>query len=278
MKISRETRYPHPVLSEDTADYTRGDFTVQLQVSESKRSPSVTFDYLVELTEPKMAKLVEAGKAKAGVFIVSRRTYYNELHPLKLGRGRLEFGKGELRDTVHFRPIIYAHSEIEGFNSDNLHPEFGDQGWEFEPADVLALGAEIVIDVGLDKLAPIETIFELVRQPDVPPGQTIVQLDSDRIAICASRDTYEGIYLLRGSRSGQLALLNGVYLPAVMEVLAAVSGSPDEHAHLRWYSVFAAKCTHLNIALENPDVHEDAQTLLNSPLGTLLDSKEFTAS
>ena len=55
---------------------------------------------------------------------------------------------------------------------------------------------------------------------------------------------------MRGSAAGKLALLNGVYLPAVMVVLASVSEGSGHYQNRRWFTVFSAKCTHLGIDLE----------------------------
>ena len=42
MRISAQTRFPHPVLSEETQDYTDGKFSVGLHVSESRTTGKVT--------------------------------------------------------------------------------------------------------------------------------------------------------------------------------------------------------------------------------------------
>lgn len=278
MRISSATRYPHPVLSADTSDYVEGDFSFHMTVSESTVTSEVTVEYSAVLTEPALKKLIASEQAKVGLFIKSGRTYYNVLHPIRLGQGSIEFRKGELRDRVVFRPIIYAQGAIRGFTSDNLHPEFGGREWDFAAADLLAVGPELVINVGLDKLAPMETIFTLIRNDEVPLGQTLVQLDGDCISICASEKTHQGIQLMRQTSAGQLALLNGVYLPAIMEVLSALEGATSEYERHRWFSIFSAKCTHHQIDLDNVQVHADAQKLLHSPLGTLLASKEYSAT
>ncbi len=278
MRVSHRTRFPHPVLSEETNDYTDGKFSVDLQVSESRTTGKVTVEYKTELSEAAVEGLLESGQAMLGLFIVCRRTYYNKLHGIENGIERIEFCKGELRDDVVFRPVVCAAQEIAKFSTPNLHDEFGGIDWSFRPADVLALGVEVVIDVGLDKLAPMETIFELIENNDVPDGETKILLDRDKIGICANKETRKGIHAMRGSGAGKVALLNGVYLPAVMEVLASVSEGPDTYADRRWYGVFSAKCVHLEINLENVDAHADAQKLLRSPLGNMLKSKEFNPS
>jgi hypothetical protein len=278
MRISHGTRFPHPVLSEETNDYTNGKFSVDLRVSESRITGKVTVAYSVELAEDALDELLKNEQAMLGLFIVCRRTYYNELHQIENGSGHIEFSKGELRGDVVFRPVICATREIYSFSAPNLHEEFSGVDWSFRPADVLALGTELVIDVGLDKLAPMETIFNLVEKNDVPNGETQIFLDDEKIGICADKDTCRGIHAMRGSGVGKLALLNGVYLPAVMQTLTAVAAEPGSYADRRWFAVFSAKCSHLGISLEDDEVHANAQKLLCKPLGSMLKSKEFNPS
>lgn len=275
MRISHYTRFPHPVLSDATNDFTNGKLSVDLCVSESRTTGKVVIEYNAVVAEAAVEGLLDNKQAMLGLFIVCRRTYYNQLHTIENGTGRIEFSKGELRDDVVFRPVICATREIQGFSTPNLHEEFRGIAWSFKPADVLALGAEVVIDVGLDKLAPMETIFNLVENNDVADGETRILLEGDKIAICANQETCKGIHAMRGSGAGRVALLNGVYLPAVMEVLASVADEPDTCKDKRWFAVFSAKCSHLGINLESIDVHADAQKLLRSPLGGMLKAKEF---
>ncbi len=278
VRISDQTRFPHPVLAEETGDYTEGSFSVELRVSESRTTGNVTVEYSVQLVEPQVEGLLKDGQALAGLFIVCRRTYYNELHSIPLGEGRIEFRRGELRDAVVLRPVICAVQDIDGFTSPNLHEEFGGIDWAFRPSDVLALGAEVLIDVGLDKLAPMETIFDLVESDEVPSGETRVQLDSEEILICADKQTCRGIHAMRGSGAGRVALLNGVYLPVLMEVLGSIAQDSAACEDRRWFGVFSAKCSQLEINLDKIDTHADAQKLLRAPLGKLLGSKEFNPS
>ena len=125
MRISHRTRFPHPVLSEETNDYTDGKFSVELRVSESRTTGKVTVEYKTALAEAAVEGLLKNEQAMLGLFIVCRRTYYNELHEIDNGSGRIEFSKGELRDNVVFRPVLCAAQDIDNFSTQNLHEEFG---------------------------------------------------------------------------------------------------------------------------------------------------------
>lgn len=278
MRISEQISYPHPVLSEETDDYLKGAFSIQFKVTESRTTGKVILEYEVNLIEPSLEHLLEDNQAMIGIFIVCLRTYYNVLHEINRKEGKIEFSKGELKDDVSLRPIICAIDKINNYSTNNLHAELREINWSFNPSDILALGKETLINVGLEKLSPIETIFNLVVKEEVPEGLTQINLDEEKIEICANRKTCDGIHAMRGCGTGRVALLNGVYLPVVMEVLSVVSSSPELYTNKRWFSVFSAKCKHLNVAIPSTSIYEDAQKLLLSPLSKMLKSKEFAPS
>lgn len=279
MRITKQTRFAHPVLSSETQDYKEGGFSVKLKVKESRSTGKISVEYDAEVTEPSIKQLLIDGKASLHLFVVCLRTYFNELKEINLDTGEIEFTKGELRGTVVFRPIVCAKENIPDHPPTNLHSEFSSIAWSFKKADVLALGEESTYEVGLDKLAPIETIFNLVMKPEIEPGMTAIILDEDKISICADQKTHDGIHRMRNTQDGKLALLNAVYLPAVIAVLTGIKDSgQNAYQDLQWFSVFSAKCVSLGINLENTNPHIDAQKLLQAPLGFLLKSKTFKAS
>ena len=70
---------------------------------------------------------------------------------------------------------------------------------------------------------------------------------------------------LRGLTIGKPIVLNSVYLPAVMQVLDSLKDGGSTYEGRRWYRVFDAKCTHLGINTDLPDLWSDAQKLLQTP-------------
>jgi hypothetical protein len=267
MKIREITRYPHPILGVDTGDYANGDFKVQFEARES-RSGRVSIAYTVELTEESVWRLVTSGNASIGVYVGCLRTYYNILHPLELKGGDFVIEKGMLLDSVEFLPVIYTISGINNFSSKNLHEEFGNNPWSFQPDDMIAIGEKSRINVGLDKLAPMESIFTFELDEDIPYGQILSSLEDQKIAIRLNKKTMEGINYLRDNKPN--VTINSVFLPVVMEVLSAIGEDKGIYETYDWYRVFTAKCSFLGIELGKGNLLEDAQKLLASPLKKLL--------
>lgn len=276
MRISPESRFPYPVLAANTTDYGDSEFSVELRVTEEPSTGRVTVHYVVHLDQPEIKGEVDRDRAQVGVFITCQRTYYNSFHPVTGSKGELAVDRGSLRGEVVLRPMITVSAPIDGFRPSGLHPEFGSDPWEFAPGQVLAYGDESIIDVGLDKLTPLETIFTLEQNSSVPEGETRVDPGPDKIAILASPGTFRAIHSFRGTRGGRSVLLNAVYLPAVMTVLGAIR--TGDHKGARWYRTLSAKCNQLGIDLESGAPVEglaDAQALLKSPLKRLLNSTDL---
>lgn len=265
MKIDPKIRFPHPVLWAETHDFLAGEFAVKLSITEAIDTGSLRLAYNIVLDESNVRALMESGRARAGVYVTCRETYFNELKPLSLDGGQLEIPGGRLKGRVVLRPLVWSSENISNFRSPNLHPEFGVDGWSFPKGAILALGDETNIDVGREKLAPIESIFTLSRNDEVPENQIRIQLDGEKIAINAPSQTHEKIDRLRGSRAGKIFLLNGIYLPAVMDVLSYLRDDSGIYEGKRWHRIFMAKTGHLGISLENGDILEGAQKLLASP-------------
>jgi hypothetical protein len=280
VKIDNDMRYPHPVLNENTGDYRTARFSIEFEVNETFSKDQLRLDYLFVLIEQAIFQLVREKRAAIGVFVTCRKTYFLRLVTLDPMANYFDFAPGQLRGRVTLRPMIWATENLSEFNSDNLHEEFAGTSWDLPQGAILALAEESVINVGREKLAPMATIFSLAENPDVPEGETAIDLGQDKIVINASGATYHAITELRAlNPQTQVVLLNSVFLPAVMEVLANLrDGGTSQFSDRRWFRIFSAKCDHLNINMENSDVLKDAQKLLKSPFGKIVKYKESFAS
>ena len=269
MRLSSETRFPHPVLGPETGDFTAGEFDVDFTLVEHRQTGALALGYKITLTEPDIRQLVETGRAEAGCFVRCADTFFAELRPMSWPEGSSDFAAGRLLNRVSLRPIVWLAEDIPDWDPGTINPEF-DPPVALDQGEIIALGAEHVISVGQAKLAPMESIFQLERSPDVPEGMLRVDPDLDRITILAAPETYETICVLREQRSGRNVVMNAVYLPAVMEVLDAVRMSEGAYQGRRWYRTFLAKCDAKGIepSADLP-ILESAQKLLGSPVGML---------
>jgi len=276
VKIDAGTRFPHPVLDDENGDYLNGAFAIVItEVAEQHSRSEVTLDYQITLTEPKLREATQSDSAAVGLFVTCRDTYYSRLVPLSLGGARFSFEPGALSGRVVLRPMIWARRQIRDFSLENCHAEYGGGLTTFNTGTVLALADELYIHVGREKLAQIETIFTLARSEELEANMLTVDLDDDKIRILAAGNIFDTVNGMRGLPAGKPIILNSVYLPAVMQVLDSLKGAAASYEGRRWHRVFTAKCDHLQIDMENPDLWKDAQRLLQAPFSDIETHKEM---
>jgi hypothetical protein len=274
MKISDEMRFAHPVLSRATADFLAGEFNFDFEVEERTSDGRLRLSYSCDITEETLQKLVRDDLARIGLFVLCGDTYFSQLRNLSFGKSVLEFEGGLLNGRVVLRPLLWTECAMDQWRPTNVHPEFGSGVIPVGLHKLLGIGDEFVVHVGQDKLRPLETIFTLAVSDEMVEGRIGLDMESEKIRIVVDRKTHASISLYRGNNIGKAILLNGVYLPAVMEVLRNLSSEKQLYEQYRWYRPFVAKCEHLSIDLSDPPLLQDAQKLLLDPYRRLMDRQE----
>ena len=112
MKFSDDMRFAHPVLTDETGDFSEGCFALDTEVEEIIETGKVSIRYSIDLTETFIRELVENGKASVGIFVRCGDTFYSELRELGWPEGKVEFEKGSLLNRVTVRPIIWLSQPL----------------------------------------------------------------------------------------------------------------------------------------------------------------------
>lgn len=274
MRIDDYARFGHPVLRVDTDDFSQGELIFSVDVEERPVTGEMSLHCTFDLDQNYLKRLVEEGAAVSGIFVVCPETYLNSFFELTGRRSQIDLGVGRVLGTVRLRPVVISKMAIVNFDSPDLHPEFQGAGITVPAGAPLAIGPETRLNAGMEKLAPVESVFELAKNSRLPEGQIAVRLDNQVATIEASPELYESLSTYRQFEKTRAILLNSVYLPALMEILSVVSGGAGEYEDLRWYRVFRAKCEHLGVDPESIEILESAQKLLQLPLRELGGLKE----
>lgn len=265
MKLNERMRYPHPVLSDFSSDYTTGEFSAFFshQVTDDNRLKIVS-DLSINCDELRV--LIENQKASAGYFAICRRTYFNYLQTASLGESENFFELNQLYGTVSLRPVIWTLEDVENYSSSLIDDEFG-KDIVITKGSVIAMGPEFRFSVDQQKFKPFETIFTLSKSKDVEPGTIEVDPEGDKIEILADPETYESIVYIRNIHQGPEILLNTVYMPTIMDVLSSFQTSRS-FEEKRWYRIFKAKCDDIGIdpLKDTFSPLKVAQQLLRKPL------------
>lgn len=266
MKLNERMRYPHPVLSEFSSDYVSGEFQcsfIQNMTPENEIKISANLQVKCDV----LAKLISSQSAASGYFLICRPSYYNVLQEAALGETEKYFDAAKLYGAVVIRPVIWNLEEVENLSSPLFDKEFGDSV-TVPKGSIFALGPEFRFSIDKQKFKPFESIFELAKDESVSAGKVEVDPDQDRIRILAESGTYKSIADMRNVSQGRDILLNAVYMPAIMDVLARLQIDDRSLEAKRWYRIFKAKCDDLGVNPADPGqspLHV-AQLLLRAPL------------
>lgn len=267
MRIKDSARFPHPVLSNQTQDYGILSLTAELDVEEHPDTGGLFLVGQLGIEDSGILELVERGEAIAGVMVTCRDTYYDDLHLTGLEQFRLDLSGGKLRGRTNIRGVVVAAADKLALTSSFINDEFPADSRCANAGDVIAITEEFPYEVGLEKLAPLESIFHLKLMPDVPDGEFRINLDSESIDILASSGLHGVLSIVRENRARDV-LLSALYLPTLMQVLDAMR-DVGQHEGRRWHAVMSARCTAEGIDIATCDLAEAAQHLLNRPLQAL---------
>jgi hypothetical protein len=134
------------------------------------------------------------------------------------------------------------------------------------------------VDVLRPPIPAIETIFEIFSSEEVKEGDFEIDTSEDRIKIIMGEKTFGLVQSLReGDLSTRAVVMNGLYVPVVMQVLHQLSDDQDQFSQCRWFEPFKKRCELLDVDLTSSELLTNAQRLLDSPfvgLGRLVQDVE----
>jgi hypothetical protein len=268
MQFDHQRAFPYPVLRHDVDDYTDGEFQVSVDIQAAPASKVITADIHCALSVGEIEKQIKSSNASFAIVVSCRDTYYRETIFLKEHATKHEFPAGLLRGEVQVNPYIVCTKEIVGFSCPLINKEFGAGPFRFRPGSVLALEEPKVVYVDRDVFKPITSVFELVKDENLPDGEWRVRLNQPKVAIAVSPAMKSRIDVARNSTRNQAVLKNSVYFAAVMHCIRSLREGADYDDH-RWAQVMRQQCHNLGISLAGDDDYATAQKLMKLPLNLL---------
>jgi hypothetical protein len=268
MRIKQSTSFPHPVLASHTGDYGDRNFSITLAIEEAPEAGAVFLLGTALVDDQPTQQLINSGKAKFGLMIHCQDTYLDQFIEFPVGEIRLDLTGGRVRGTIYVRGVIISAQDNLSLESKHIVKEFPAEARFVETGDFIALTEELSFEAGLEKLAPLESIFRLKKSEEIPEGQFQLGLDSEAIEILAHPTLYDVLYNFREQAVMRDLLLPSLYLPVIMSVLDAMRES--DFTDKRWHSVMSARCKSEGIDVTTDlDLAVAAQKLLDAPISLL---------
>ena len=123
--------------------------------------------------------------------------------------------------------------------------------------------------------APMGSIFEMQPVATARDGRWSCSLEGERITIQLSTNDNRRLKAARKSLAGKAEaayLMNGIYLPALHQVLVEADLARDEHENRRWFRSLDAKLIERKLqplGSDRANRLDDAQRLLENPFRSM---------
>ena len=264
---------PYPLLAPWTEDYEDSSFGVDVPGAVLSNGQQVKVKLVFRLYSPTLRSLIDDGRAEYAVEISCRRTFVRSTHNA-LEQDELVLEAGEYDREILLTPYVVSTVALEGFESSEHVSEwraYRPEGFSIPAAGILAVGDSTRI---IMEESAVNSVIDLVPNPNVPAGAFRVRLDYERIEIhvpIAEKEKIEAVRTRRGSSVEFTALFPGLYLHAVAEGLRNLA----EHESMRWAftmrnALESSGHGDVDSDLLRQDALRYAQELMDQPMGAFL--------
>ena len=264
---------PYPLLAPWTEDYEDSSFGVDVPEAVLNNGREVKVGLVFRLYSETLRRMIEGNTAQYVVEVSCPRTFVRNTHQM-LEQGQLLLDAGEYDSEILLTPYVLCVAAIDSFGSPEHAKEWRahrPEGFKIPAAGILAVGNTtrvILEDSG------INSVIDLISNPNVSEGTFNVILDEDRIKIhvpVSEKEQIEAVRSRRGSSVEFAALFPGIYLHAVVEALKSLS----DHEHARWALTIRNSLERLGRGnVDDEMLRNDAlrygQDLMERPVGAFL--------
>lgn len=269
MKISETTSYAHPILAPWSEDFTDAKISSSLSFREDTESNQLSVQCSVTIDQPDIVALIDSGSAVFGCYIKCNETGFRRLQPFGFPLGRHDFAQGAFLGRVQLRPMVWTTKRIAAYLPSGVHAEYSCES-ELRAGTIIAIDEEMVLYVTRPDLPAFESIFDIDSSPDIRPGEFEVDTADNRITVRTDEKTFALVQGLRQTdQASRAAVMNGLYIPVVMEILNQLRGGVDQFEQYRWVVPFLDRCHQFGVDVEAPDLLNDAQKILGQPFADL---------
>lgn len=266
MKINDSFRFPHPVLNETYSDFIDNSIDIEVDIVESTGGAPTEIRFDIKLVSEAIRNSLDDGSAQAFLSIVCQDTFFNEFYSIRQLAGHVNIKAGDLFGRVSIRAVV-ARAKAGIFEAIGASPEYLTTKFEVQAGSVLAWTGPRVFDAGLDKLSPMASIFVFAEDKSLEEGTFGLDPNNETLIVLAAPQLLKTIFALRNTKEGKAIMLNGVYLPMVIEMILQIR--TEAFTSKRWNQIVQAKADLLQVDLRHGSALSAAQKLLKNPSSRL---------
>lgn len=274
MRYEQNKAFPHPVLRPSIDGIDSGDFpgcefqfsaSCQIEIETNQIRIEATFD----VGQDDILSAISDGTALFSMLITCPRTYYRS-HASSSSRELVaHVGLGDVDDQVELQPSVVVPRGKKRYKPAGLHQELRGETYKVRKGGLLAQCGSSVFPASREYMRRYSSIFELSVDPDLQPGSFDIFVDDPVRIRVNDADKYR-LAVARSTPSGQVALMNSVYLPAVISMLAEAIRLNEDAAEATWFKVTQFRLAEKDIAWDDlrdgkVSLWHAAQALLGFP-------------
>jgi hypothetical protein len=262
MKLSSRS-YPYPVVG-NRDDVPGAAFQAAIEVSTDKAA--VYIDTAINCSSKTINDLVKKKDASFVLHVECSNTLYRRAFEFYDSNHRIQIPTDNLNDAVEVNVFTRAMKDLSGYRVGSAHPEYGNNAFDLEEGDILAIGEGHVFyaEAPFDALSPIGSIMQIRGAHDDGDLPMRVEYSGDKIQIVLSKKDFAEYHLLKEMEGLSIALATTITLPVLIDAIHILQEEPGDDR--RWMRALTRRIESVGLKLEGGEPLETAQIILELPV------------
>lgn len=281
MRIN-DTNFPYPLLTSDNDDFIDSKFRCDITesiINDDHNTLDLKIEFLLENKD--IERYIKYRKAKYLVHIESPSTLYAKSYTFTDTTGFISVDLTKLGHNLEVCCFIVATDDLQNYSISNFHDDFQNEIFKIKKGSVLAIGAEVTIDLHRNSPEKIESIFILNKKSNVNNGEITVNCSGEKIEISLSDKTHSKFQELQNDIMLRPILISMIVIPALTEALIYINkyyyGEEKEESleSRTWFISIKNRLEDIDFFMDEnnniPEPTKYATKLLDKPLNKALD-------
>lgn len=251
MRYEPNKAFPHPVLRPSEFGIDAGDFPGhEFQFSASPEIEAdkqrIRIDATFDVGQVDIRRALSRGKAEFSVLILCPKTYFRA-HATSSSRELVTYvNLGDVDDQVELQPSIVVPRGWKKYRPDGLHDELRGEVYRVRKGGLLAQCGSSVFPASREFMRRRTSFFRISEDTGQPLGILDIVV-GDPVQLKINPADNANLSVARSSPAGQRAVMNSVYLPAVISMLGEAIRLGEDEEDSEWFRVTTFRLAEVDI-------------------------------
>ncbi len=271
--------YPYPVLTAYSDDVQPALNAQNVQVGEMQ---IINNDYVLALTlvleDQQLLKLIDEEKAEYMFDVNCPASLYRRCINSKHNEVKIDFPFKRVSGVAKIRPYVIAKTAFT-YQNPTFHPDYGNESFEIEEGDVLAIFNEITYDFEIDynQLKAFSSIMFIRKAEDENEKDIHYIMDEPKIVIILPVDKFAKYNQFKADPQYTNAVHASLAQNALLAVLMQTNWNDEDSQEPLWKRTIRYRVAHEEELMPYKDLNNQenlviiAQKLLGDPIQRMFD-------